>query len=92
MSRIIFAPFSIIGGLIAGLFAKKIFDFVWGLIDDEEPPAAKDRETSWSKLLGALAIQGAIFRASRGAADRGTRKGFHKLTGSWPGEKRPDRA
>ncbi len=92
MSRFIFAPFSIIGGLIAGFFAKKIFDFVWGLVDDEEPPAPKDRETNWPKLLGALLVQGAIFKLVRGLADRGQRKGFYKLTGSWPGEKQPDPA
>lgn len=92
MSRILFAPVSITGGLIAGLFAKKIFDFVWGLVDDEEPPAPKDRETNWPKLLAALVVQGAIFKAMRGFADRSSRKGFYRLTGSWPGEKRPDAA
>ncbi len=83
-------PISIIGGLIAGFIGKKIFDQVWGLIDEEEPPDSKHLEISWGKLLFAAAVQGAIFRAVKEAADHGTRRAFMGLTGSWPGEERPE--
>ncbi len=83
-------PISIIGGLIAGFVGKKIFDQVWGLIDDEEAPDSKYREITWGKLLAAAAIQGAIFRAVRKATDHGTRRAFMNLTGTWPGEERPE--
>jgi hypothetical protein len=69
---------------------KKVFEQVWGLIDEEEPPDSKHRETSWAKLVAALALEGAIFRAIRGAFDHGSRRGFARLTGSWPGEERPE--
>ena len=88
--KFIFAPISIVLGLIAGALGKKIFERVWGLIDEEEPPDSKHLEISWAKLLLAAAVQGAIFRAVKEATDHGTRKAFMGLTGSWPGEERPE--
>jgi hypothetical protein len=88
--KIIFIPIGIISGLLAGGLAKKIFDWVWGLISDEEAPEPEHRDISWPKLIVALAVQGAIFRATRGAVERGTRIGFYRLTGSWPGEEEPE--
>jgi hypothetical protein len=90
--KILFIPFSIAGGFLAGFLAKKLFDLSWGLVDDEEPPEPEHRDVSWGKLAAALAIEGAIFRAVRGLADRGSRLGFMRLTGTWPGEEEPDRA
>ena len=90
MSRILFAPFSIIGGMIAGFLAKKLFDQVWGLIDDQEPPESEYRRVSWVKLIVANALEGAIFRVTRAAADHGARQAFAGVTGSWPGSEEPD--
>lgn len=92
MARIIFAPLSIIGGLLAGLVGTKIFQFIWGRFDDQEPPEPKDRETTWLKLGVALALQGAIFRLVRGAFDHGFRRAFLRNAGRWPGEQKPDPA
>jgi hypothetical protein len=86
MAKVLFIPVSIIGGLIAGFLSKKIFDQVWGLIDEEEPPDSKYRDIEWPKLLLAGAIQGAIFRAVKEASDHGARRAFYKSTGAWPGE------
>ena len=86
MGKIAFIPFSIAGGLIAGFAAKKAFDLAWGLIDDEEAPEPDQHDVSWGKLAAALALEGAIFRLTRGLADHGSRRGFYRLTGSWPGE------
>jgi hypothetical protein len=90
MSKLFFAPFSIVGGLIAGFVGKKLFEQVWGLVDSEEPPDGSVRRTTWAKLLAATAIEGAIFRATRAAVDRGTRASFFRLTGSWPGDEAPE--
>jgi hypothetical protein len=35
-------------------------------------------------------VQGAIFRAVKKATDHGTRRAFMNLTGTWPGEERPE--
>ena len=90
MGKVLFIPFSIIGGLIAGLIGKKLFEALWGVIDDQEPPDAEHRDVEWPKLLAALALEGAIFRATKGAADHASRKAFSRATGSWPGEEAPE--
>jgi hypothetical protein len=90
--KFLFLPFSIVSGLIAGFLSKKLFDGVWRLVDKEEAPEAEHKEISIAKLVLALVIQGAIFRAVRGLVDHGARRGFYNLTGSWPGDEAPERA
>ena len=92
MSKILFVPFSIAAGLIAGFIGKKVFDGIWGLIDDEEAPDGSERQVPWAKLVAAAALEGAIFRAVKTATDRGSRHAFEKATGTWPGEEQPDSA
>jgi hypothetical protein len=78
--------------MIAGTLSKKTFEALWGLFDDQEAPDPKHRDVSLLKLISALVLQGAIFRAVRGLFDHGTRQAFQRLTGSWPGEEQPERA
>ena len=87
---LIYKLFGIILGMAAGLLGKRVFDFVWTKVDDEEPPKPTTQETTWGKLLGAAAVQGMIYKLVRVAVDRYGAIGWHYLTGSWPGEKRPD--
>ena len=89
--KLVFLPISIIGGLLAGLIGKKIFEQIWGLIDDQEPPDAKHRDNEYVKLAAALLLEGALFRLVRGFFDHGARHGFNRLTGTWPGEEAPER-
>jgi hypothetical protein len=88
--KLLFIPIGVLGGLLAGLIGKKLFEQIWGLIDEEEPPDPKHREISVPKMVAALALEGAIFRAVRGLADHGSRRSFARLSGSWPGEERPE--
>jgi hypothetical protein len=92
MGKIFFIPFSIGGGFLAAFVGKKLFDFAWGAVDDEEPPEPEHREVEWWKLITALALQGAIFRVVRGVTERGSRNAYYRLTGSWPGEEEPEPA
>ena len=92
MTKILFLPFSVVGGILAGLIGKKAFEGLWGIFDDEEAPNPKHREIPWQKLIPALLLEGAIFRAIRGLFDHGARHAFSRLTGSWPGEERPEPA
>ncbi len=84
--KILFAPFSIAAGLLAGFAAQKVFERLWAVIDDEDPPEPDNREAPVVKLLLALAVEGAIFRLVKGFTDRGARSGFAALTGRWPGD------
>jgi Protein of unknown function (DUF4235) len=85
-----FVPLSIGLALLAGQLSKKIFDFVWGLVDDAEAPRPKHRDVPLLKTVVALVVEGAIFRLVRGLTDHGARHAFAGVTGSWPGEERPD--
>ena len=88
--KLLFLPFSIAAGLLAGFLSKKLFDGLWRLVDEEEAPEAEHKEISVAKLVLALALEGAIFRAVRGLVDHSARRGFYNLTGSWPGEEAPE--
>jgi hypothetical protein len=88
--KIIFLPVSLLGGILAGLIAKKAFEGIWGLVDDQEPPDAEHREVQYAKLAAALLLEGAIFRLVRGFFGHGARHGFQRLTGAWPGEEAPE--
>jgi Protein of unknown function (DUF4235) len=90
VSKVLFLPVSVVSGLLAGLIGKKVFALIWGLIDDEEPPKAEHREVPASKLVLALMIDGAVFALIRGLVDHGARLAFTRVTGSWPGEERPE--
>ena len=88
--KLVFIPIGVAAGLVAGVVGKKLFEQVWGMIDEEEPPDPKHREISVVKMVAALALEGAIFRAVRGLADHGARRSFARMSGSWPGEERPE--
>src|SRR5215212_8727323 len=88
--KLFYKLFSIPLGLIAGQVAKKVFEQVWGLIDDEEPPKANIEETTYPKVLSAAAVQGVTFFITRAAIQRAGAKGFSWLTGVWPGDRRPE--
>jgi Protein of unknown function (DUF4235) len=88
--KFLFLPFSILAGIVAGFTSKKVFDGIWRLVDDEEAPEAEHKEISIVKLVLALAIEGAVFRAVRGVVDHGARRSFYRLTGSWPGDEAPE--
>jgi hypothetical protein len=90
MGKLMFLPVSIGSGLLAGLIGKKMFQMIWGVIDDEEAPKAEHRYISFPKLIVALAIEGALFALIRGLVDHGSRHAFARATGAWPGDERPD--
>lgn len=75
--KFVFTPVS----LLAGLVGKKIFERLWSLVDDEEPPRPEHHEFSWPKLIAALLFEGAIFRLAKGLIDHGLRRSFAKATG-----------
>jgi len=88
--KLIYRPFGIVLGIVAGLLSKSVFNWVWSKFDDEEAPKATEDETTWAKVLSAAAVQGIVFQTVRAAVNRGGAEGFRYLTGVWPGKKRPD--
>jgi hypothetical protein len=90
VAKFLFIPVSVATGLAAGFAAQKIFDQVWELFDAEDAPDSKYREIDVRKLVAAAAVQGAVFRVVKEASDHYARRAFANVTGSWPGEKRPE--
>jgi hypothetical protein len=88
--KFVFTPFSLLLGLVAGIVGQKIFEKLWDLVDDEEPPSPEHRQFSWPKLLTALLVEGAIFRLVKGLTDHGARRAFAGATGTWPGDEAPE--
>ncbi|HYY51425.1 MAG TPA: DUF4235 domain-containing protein [Myxococcales bacterium] len=88
--KFLFLPISLLSGLFAGQMSKKLFDFIWARIDDEDAPRPKHRKIELPKLALALVIEGALFRLIKGLVDHSSRRGFWKATGSWPGEEEPE--
>jgi hypothetical protein len=84
--KLLFVPFSVIGGVLAGFTGKRLFGWLWHAAAGEPAPEPDQRGVSWPKLAAALVLQGAIFRAVRGLVDRGSRELFSRATGRWPGE------
>jgi Protein of unknown function (DUF4235) len=85
--RFLFAPIGIAAGLLAGLAAQKVFERIWAVIDDEDPPEPSEPDARYLKLIPALVVEGAVFRLTKGLVDHGLRGGFARATGRWPGEK-----
>ena len=90
MQRILFTPFAILSGLIAGFVSKKVFELVWSRVSDDDPPAPGEPDASWGMLALALVAQGAIIALVRGLVDRSARVWFARWTGSWPGGTDPE--
>jgi hypothetical protein len=87
--KLLYKPFGFAFGIVAALIGKRLFESAWTRIDDQEPPEATTKETTWVKVLAAAALEGIIFKATRAAVDRYGAKAFYYFTGSWPGEIRP---
>ncbi|MEA2437133.1 MAG: hypothetical protein QOF65_1689, partial [Thermoleophilaceae bacterium] len=65
-----------IGGLLSGFLAKKLFEQAWGVVDDEEPPKPTHRQVPLAKVVAAAALEGAIFKGTRAAIDHKSREAF----------------
>jgi hypothetical protein len=90
--KLLYKPVGIASGIVAGMLAKRLFDAVWGAVDDEQPPKPTTLRTTWPKVLGAAAVEGITFNVTRAAVDRAGAKGFHHLIGAWPGDRDPEPA
>jgi hypothetical protein len=90
--KILYKPFGLVLGLLAGLLSQKVFNAVWGIFDKEEPPKPTTEEADWPKVIAAAAVQGVVFRVMRATVDRLGAQGVRYFTGFWPGEKRQEKS
>ena len=86
MGKLLYKPFGLILGVSAGVVAGFVFKRTWHAIaHEDDAPNATDEERSWGEVLGAAALQGAIFAIVKAAVDRGGATSYRRLTGTWPG-------
>ena len=92
--KLLYKPFGILLGILAGLLSRRLFTVLWGRIDPDgqEPPEATTKHTTAARAIGAAALQGAVFAGVRAGVDRAGARGFERATGVWPGEKEKDPA
>ncbi len=84
--KLIYKPFAIIVGLVAGIISRKAFEQVWGAITDEDPRDPDDRDASWAEVIASAAVAGAIVKVVQALVRRAGAKGFERATGYWPGD------
>ncbi len=85
--KLLYKPFAVICGLIAGALSRRIARGLWRLVDDQAPPSPTTERAPLSKVLGAAAIEGLAFSVTRAAVDRAGARGFAHLFGVWPGDR-----
>jgi hypothetical protein len=85
VAKILYKPIGILVGVLAGLLAGKLFELIWGLVSDEQPADADDRDAGWPEVLISAGIQGAVFATVQALVRRSGAKGFERVTGIWPG-------
>jgi Protein of unknown function (DUF4235) len=90
MSKLLFLPFRLATGLLAGLIGKQVIGKIWARVDEHGLPKPENRQVSLGRLALALALEGAMLRVIRGLLDHESRHGFAVLTGTWPGVDAPD--
>jgi hypothetical protein len=84
--KLLYKPFGLVVGILAGFVSRSLFNRIWSLIDEQDPPKAETADTSWAKLIAATALQAITFNVVRAAAERAVAKGYERLTGAWPGD------
>jgi hypothetical protein len=87
MHKLLYKPLGLMFGVLGGVAASALFKRVWrAATGAEEAPEATDKDFSWSEVLIAATVQGAIFGLVKAAIDRGGAVGYRKLSGRWPGD------
>jgi hypothetical protein len=82
---LLYKPFGLILGAMAGAIAGSIFRHTWHALSHEDStPIATDEERRWGEILAAAALQGAIFAIVKAAVDRGGASSYRRVTGKWP--------
>ncbi len=87
MGKVLYKPIGLVLSVLSGVLASFVFSKVWQAVTGEEDaPKATERHRGWGDVLGAAALQGAVFGLVKAGVDRGGASGFRRLTGTGPGD------
>jgi hypothetical protein len=84
--KILYIPFRIIASMIGARLGRRMFEGLWGTIDEQEPPRPTTADASFTKVVAAAALEAATLAGVAAVVDRTSARVFHYLTGIWPGE------
>jgi hypothetical protein len=85
MHKVLYKPLGMLFGVLGGLASTALFKRIWkATTGSPEAPEATDKDFSWTEVLIAATVQGAIFGLVKAAIDRGGAAGYRKITGRWP--------
>ncbi len=86
-AKLAYKPFGLVGGVLAGMVAGRVFKQLWKLAaHEEEAPQATERERGWVEVLAAAAVEATIFALVKAAVERAGAEQFERMTGEWPGD------
>jgi Protein of unknown function (DUF4235) len=87
MNKVLYKPFAIIAGVVAGKAAGAIFKRLWTFVAKEtESPLALEQGRGWLEVVLAATLKGAVFGGVRAFVDRAFATGYFRRTGVWPGK------
>ena len=85
--RLLYMPFGILAGWVAGRAAGGIFKGLWRSVAGEtEMPKAMEQQRGWAEVVVAATLGGAVFAGVKAFVDRAFATGFARGTGVWPGK------
>jgi hypothetical protein len=84
---VVYRPVGLASSVVGGVAAGIVFKQIWKRIrDEDDAPGALEAEYSWTEVLMAAAVQGAVFAVVKAAVDRGGAIAFERWFGEWPGD------
>lgn len=88
-AKILYRPVGIASSIVGGLLANLIFKKVWQRTAPrdvpDDPPNALDSGSDLKTIVLAAGLQGAIFAVVKVLVDRGGARAFQRWSGEWPG-------
>ncbi len=85
ISKVIYWPVGVASKVVGALVAGAVFKRLWSRLEGDKAPDALESRSSWSKVLLAAAMEGAIYSVVKAAMDRGGATVFERWFGEWPG-------
>lgn len=84
-AKVVYKPVGLLLSTGAGLLAGALFKQTWKVLGHEgDAPDATDEYRTWTEILVAAALQGAIFATVKAVVNRGGAVATRRLTGTWP--------
>jgi hypothetical protein len=72
--------------VVAGIMGQKIAAKLWSRAFDSEPPDTAQENVRVAQLIPAAILEGALYKLTRMAIDRGLRIAAAKSEGTWIGK------